>query len=71
MPNTRVTIYNDPITRRDPEGDAEVLYIDEVSQHLQQARCRVRFVDDGFETYRWVDHQQLNEAGFDVPAPIE
>lgn len=67
-PKGTFTVYNDPLTRKSPEGEAQVLKVLD-SSFPHQSQCLVKFLDDGFQTTRWVDHLQLNEAGFDVPAP--
>lgn len=62
MSHGRTMIYADPITRRDPEGEAELLrvvvaddglYHDQNGQPFKMARWLVRF-DDGIVTERQI-----------------
>jgi hypothetical protein len=47
-----VTIYEDPITQEKPEGEAQLIVKENVSDELQY--WKVKFLDDGFVCERWI-----------------
>lgn len=48
-----ITIYNDPITKKQPEGEAKLLRL--ISEEKNQDFWKVKFLSDGHITTRWVE----------------
>jgi hypothetical protein len=62
-----VTVYADPITRTQPEGNARVLRIRR-QRNQDLLFCKVRFKSgpEPRDVYRWIHVDQLRAAGFTV-----
>lgn len=52
QPGQIVTIYAEPISHTDPEGEAEL--IRKIAHSFGQEFWEVRFIDDGFTCARWI-----------------
>lgn len=47
-----IMIYQDPITQQKPEGEAKLLKLEK--DDPDQQYWKVRFLSDGFVTFRWI-----------------